>query len=98
MPRSYETMLIVRPDVVEDSLEQFLNSQKQILQDNGVSSVETQIKGKRRFSGFEMGRFKEGLYVLMHYEADPEAVAVWEKGLRIHESVLRFMTLRQEEE
>ncbi len=96
MPRSYETMLILRPDVVEDSLEQFLNAQKGFLQEQGVTSIETQIKGKRRFT-FEIKGYREGLYVQMNYEAEPQAVDNWERGMRINEQVLRFMRLRLDE-
>ncbi|MEN9202140.1 MAG: 30S ribosomal protein S6 [Thermostichus sp. DG_1_6_bins_120] len=94
MPRAYETMLILRPDLSDEPLEQLLNSQEAILRENGVTRLETTNKGKRRFAGFEMKGFKEGLYIHMNYEAEPSAVAIWEKGLRLNESVLRYMTTR----
>ncbi|MEN9231014.1 MAG: 30S ribosomal protein S6 [Thermostichus sp. DG02_5_bins_236] len=94
MPRTYETMLILRPDVSDEPLEQLLNSQEAILRENGAANLETINKGKRRFAGFEMKGFKEGLYIHMNYEAEPSAVATWEKGLRLNESVLRYMTTR----
>ncbi len=94
MPRAYETMLIVRPDVSDEPLEQLLSSQEALLRENGVTQVEIINRGKRRFAGFEMKKFKEGLYIQVNYEAEPGAVAAWEKNLRINESVLRYMTLR----
>lgn len=94
MPRTYETMLIVRPDVVDESLEQLLNTQKTTLQDNGASQVEAQVKGKKRFS-YEMAGCKEGLYIQVNYQAEPVAVTVWEKSLRLNESILRYMTLNE---
>ncbi|MFS8819516.1 30S ribosomal protein S6 [Synechococcus sp. W60.1] len=94
MPRAYETMLIVRPDLSDEPLEQLLSSQEAILRENGVTHVEITNRGKRRFAGFEMKKFKEGLYIQFNYEAEPDAVAAWEKNLRINESVLRHMTLR----
>lgn len=95
MPRPYETMVIVRPDVVDENLEQLLNAQREMLQQNGATAIETQIRGKRRFT-FEMKGYKEGIFVQMNYEADPVAVNVWEKNMRINESILRYMTLREE--
>ncbi len=94
MPRAYETMLILRPDVSDEPLEQLLNSQEAILRENGAVNLEVINRGKRRFAGFEMKGFKEGLYIQVNYEAEPSAVAVWEKGLRINENVLRYMTIR----
>ncbi|MGQ9837162.1 MAG: 30S ribosomal protein S6 [Cyanobacteriota bacterium] len=96
MPRAYETMLILRPDLSDEPLEQLLNSQEAILRENGATNLETTNKGKRRFAGFEMKGFKEGLYIQMNYEAEPSAVATWEKSLRINESVLRYMTTRSD--
>jgi small subunit ribosomal protein S6 len=90
-------MLIVRPDVLEESLEQLLTAQKTFLQENGAQDLEMQIRGKRRFT-FELKRFKEGLYVQMNYQAEPSTVALWEKGMRINESILRFMTLRRDQD
>lgn len=95
MPRAYETMVIVRPDVVEEPLEQLLNAQREMLQQNGATEIETQIRGKRRFT-FEMKGFKEGLFVQMNYEAEPTAVSIWERSMRLNESILRYMTLREE--
>ena len=95
MPRTYETMVIVRPDVVDENLEQLLNAQREMLQQNGATAIETQIRGKRRFT-FEMKGYKEGLFVQMNYEAEPAAVTTWERSMRINESILRYMTLREE--
>lgn len=95
MPRAYETMVIVRPDVVEENLEQLLNAQREMLQQNGATAIETQIRGKRRFT-FEVRGYKEGLFVQMNYEAEPGAVSTWERSMRINESILRYMTLREE--
>ncbi len=95
MPRAYETMVIVRPDVVDENLEQLLNAQREMLQQNGATAVETQIRGKRRFT-FEMQGYKEGLFVQMNYEAEPTAVSTWERSMRLNESILRYMTLREE--
>ncbi len=97
MPRSYETMLIVRPDVVDENLEQLLNAQQALLQENGASEIETQIRGKRRFT-FELKGYKEGLYVQVNYQAEPSAVAAWEKMMRLNEPILRYMTTRQDED
>ncbi|MFS8858924.1 30S ribosomal protein S6 [Synechococcus sp. B60.2] len=94
MPRAYETMLIVRPDISDEPLQQLLTEQESLLRENGATGLEITNRGKRRFAGFEMKKFKEGLYIQFNYEAEPRAVATWEKNLRINESILRYMTLR----
>ncbi|GAB4210611.1 MAG: 30S ribosomal protein S6 [Synechococcales cyanobacterium] len=93
MPRPYETMLIIRPDVVDEALQQFLTAQQAILEENGASEVSHNVRGKRRFA-YELKRTKEGVYVQFSYQSEPATVALWEKGLRLNESILRFMTTR----
>jgi len=93
-PRAYETMLIVRPDLSDEPLQQLLTEQESLLRENGATGLEITNRGKRRFAGFEMKKFKEGLYIQFNYEAEPRTVATWEKNLRINESILRYMTLR----
>jgi small subunit ribosomal protein S6 len=96
MPRAYETMLIVRSDANEETLEQLLSDQERFLKDQGVTELERQKLGKRRFT-FEMDRQKEGIYVQMNYLAEPPVVAIWERNLRLNESILRYMTIRQDD-
>jgi small subunit ribosomal protein S6 len=79
MPRAYETMLIVRPDLSDEPLQQLLTEQESLLRENGATGLEITNRGKRRFAGFEMKKFKEGLYIQVNYKAEPRTVATWEK-------------------
>ncbi|MEN9205193.1 MAG: 30S ribosomal protein S6 [Thermostichales cyanobacterium SZTDM-1c_bins_54] len=93
MPRSYETLIIVRADVVDEALQQLLSTQQALLQEAGATEVSYQVRGKRRFA-YELKRQKEGIYVQFNYQAEPAAVASWEKNLKLNENILRFMTTR----
>jgi len=95
MPRPYETLVIVRADIVDEALQQLLSSQQAILEENGAREISHQVRGKRRFA-YELKRNKEGIYVQFNYQAEPSTVATWEKGLKLNESILRFMTTRPE--
>ncbi|MEO1132083.1 MAG: 30S ribosomal protein S6 [Cyanobacteria bacterium J06639_1] len=97
MPRPYETMLIVRPDVSEEPLGQLVEAQKTILQDNGAQELEVLVRGKKRFQGCEIKRFRDGIYIQFNYDSEPTTVKAWEKTLRLNESVLRFVTFRIDE-
>ncbi|WP_017325209.1 30S ribosomal protein S6 [Synechococcus sp. PCC 7336] len=96
MPRAYETMIIVRPDVSEEPLTQFIDSQKAQLTEGDTQNIEVQVRGKRRLA-YEIQRCREGIYILLSYDAEPSARTAMEKGLRLNESVLRFGTFKVDE-
>lgn len=96
MPRPYETFLIVRPDLSEEPLSQLVEAQKSILQENGAQELDVHTVGKKRFQGYEIRRFRDGIYIQFNYDSEPDTVKAWEKTLRLNESVLRFMTCRRD--
>ena len=50
MKRAYETMYILRPDMGEEMADQVITKYQGILKDNGVESIDTQHRGKRRLA------------------------------------------------
>lgn len=96
MKRAYETMYILRPDLGEEMTEQTITKYQDTLKENGVESIDTQHRGKRRLA-YEIDRHKEGVYIQMNYEADYAAVAAMEKDMRFNDNVIRFLTMRQDE-
>ena len=91
MPRSYETMIITRPDLSEEAMAQFIDGNKALLQEGGATNLEVLNRGKRRLA-YEIARCKEGVYLQLNYDADPGARTAMEKALRLNESILRFAT------
>ncbi|WP_204152690.1 30S ribosomal protein S6 [Leptolyngbya sp. CCY15150] len=96
MKRAYETMYILRPDMGEEMADQVITKYQGILKDNGVESIDTQHRGKRRLA-YEIQNHKEGIYIQMNYEAEPAAVAAMERDMRFSEDIIRFLTMRQDE-
>jgi small subunit ribosomal protein S6 len=94
--RAYETMYILRPDIGEEMTEQIINKYQGILKDNGVESIDTQHRGKRRLA-YEINRHREGVYIQMNYQAEYAAVAAMEKDMRFNDNIIRFLTMRQDE-
>ncbi len=92
MPRAYETLLIVKPDVPEEDLATWIEAKKTQLVEQGATDMELNIRGKKRLA-YEIGGCKEGVYVQYNYESEPSAVTVLEKALRLDETVLRYMTI-----
>ncbi len=97
MQRTYELMFIVRPDLTEEEQDKLVaNVESQVGTAGGtVKSVERM--GKRRLA-YLVRRFQDGIYVLMVLEGDGVMVKEVERRLRVTEPVIKFITVRVDEE
>ena len=97
MQRTYELMFIVRPDMTEEDQDKLVaNLEGQVATAGGtVKSVERM--GKRRLA-YLVRRFQDGIYVLMTLEGDGAMVKEIERRLRVTEPVIKFITVRVDEE
>jgi small subunit ribosomal protein S6 len=97
MNRTYELMFIVRPDMVEEELDKLISTLDTAVTSTGgvVKSVEKM--GKRRLA-YIVRRFHDGLYILMTVEGSGGLIHELERRLRVTEPVIKFLTVRIDEE
>jgi len=97
MNRAYELMFIVRPDMVEEDLDKLISTLETAVSSTGgiVKSVERM--GKRRLA-YTVRRFHDGIYVLLTVEGGGGLIHELERRLRVTEPVLKFLTVRIDEE
>ena len=93
MSNSYELMYILRPDLSEEQVGEAVDRYKNYLNENGVENLEVQIKGKRRLA-YPVGRFLDGIYVQMNYQADGSQNAPLERIMRLSEDTIRYLTIK----
>ena len=90
---SYETIVIVKPDLNEDNIAKIIEKYQLMLVEKGAQNIVTQNRGRRHLK-YTMKKFKDGIYIQMNYEANGEVISLLEKNMRIDEQVLRFMTVK----
>jgi len=97
MNRTYELMFIVRPDMAEEDQDKLISTLDQAVTSSGgvVKSVEKM--GKRRLA-YMVRRFHDGLYMLLTVEGSGGLVHELERRLRVTEPVIKFITVRIDEE
>jgi small subunit ribosomal protein S6 len=90
-------MFIIRPDVVEEDADKLIAGFTTTVTNGGgvVKSVE---KMGRRKLAYLVRKFNDGNYVLMTIEANGAVVAELERRLRVSEPVIKFITVRMDEE
>ncbi len=95
--RAYEIMFIVRPDVEEADLDKLIEGfSKNITDGNGVIRS-TEKMGRRRLA-YTVRKFNDGFYVLLTIDAEGALITELERRLRVSEQVIKFITVRIDEE
>jgi len=97
MSRVYEVMFIVRPDVVEEEVDKLIAGFSTNVT-NGGGVIKTVEKMGRRKLAYMVRKFNDGNYVLLTIEAGGPVVLELERRLRVTEPVIKFLTVRIDEE
>ena len=97
MQRVYEVMFIVRPDLTEEDLDKLVSGLQNHATSAGATVKNAEKMGKRRLA-YDVKKFSEGNYVLFTLEADGKSVHELERRLRVTEQVIKFITVRTDEE
>ncbi len=97
MSRVYEVMFIVRPDVEDEEVDKLIDGFSTTVK-NGGGAVKTVEKMGRRKLAYLVRKFNDGNYVLMTIEASGPVVLELERRLRVTEQVIKFITVRMDEE
>jgi small subunit ribosomal protein S6 len=97
MSRTYEVMYIVRPDVEEADLDKLIEGFEKNVTDGGGEVKATEKMGRRRLA-YTVRKFNDGFYILMTILAEGSLVSEIERRLRVSEQVIKFITVRTDEE
>ena len=95
--RTYEIMFIVRPDVEEADQDKLIETFSGYVTSGGGTIKSTEKMGRRRLA-YTVQKFNDGFYVLLIVEAPAALVTELERRLRVLEPVIKFITVRMDEE
>jgi small subunit ribosomal protein S6 len=97
MERFYEVMFIVRPDIEEADVDKLIAGFEQTIVNGGGTLRSTEKLGRRKLA-YTVRKFNDGNYILLTVDADGKLVAELERRLRVSEPVIKFITVRMDEE
>ena len=92
----YECVFIIRQDIPATQVETLTTGFADIVTKEGGKVEKTEQWGLRSLA-YRINKNKKGHYVLFNLDALPTAITELERNLRLHEDVLRFLTVRVEE-
>jgi len=97
MQRTYEVMFVVRPDLTDEDLDKLVSTLESQVGTAGGTIKSIDKMGKRRLA-YEVRTFKDGMYVLFTIEGEGALIKEVERRLRVTEQVIKFITVRVDEE
>jgi len=97
MNRTYELMFIVRPDMTEEDQDKLISTLETTITSSGGTLKKMDRMGKRRLA-YTVRRFHEGIYLLLTVEGAGNLMHELERRLRVTEQVIKFLTVRIDEE
>jgi len=90
-------MFIVRPDVLEEDVDKLIATLQGHANTAGAAVQNVEKMGKRRLA-YDINKCQDGQYILFTVNSDGKAIHELERRLRVTEQVLKFITVRTDEE
>ena len=93
----YELALVVSAKVDDDARAAAVDKAKSIIEKAGGTVTNVDDWGKKRLA-YEIQKMKEGYYYFIQFDGNAECPAKIEAKVRIMESVIRYLCVRQDAE
>jgi small subunit ribosomal protein S6 len=90
-------MFIVRPDVEDEEADKLIESFSTTVKSGGGVVKSAEKLGRRKLA-YQVRKFNDGNYILLTVEGDGAGVLELERRLRVTEQVIKFITVRMDEE
>ncbi|WP_100405868.1 30S ribosomal protein S6 [Bacillus solitudinis] len=94
--RKYEIMYIIAPNLEEAANKEIIERYNGVLTTNGAEVEKVEEMGKRRLA-YEINDYREGFYVLIKVQAGSEAIAEFNRLIKINDNVIRVLITKDEE-
>ena len=92
----YESVYIARPDISSTQVEALTADMTKILEENGGKVTKDEYWGLKSLA-YRIKKNRKGHYSLLNIDCPPAALSEMERNMRIHEDVLRYMSIRVDE-
>jgi small subunit ribosomal protein S6 len=95
--RVYEVIFIVDPDTQEEEMTKLTQNLSGVVTDQGGTITRNEVLGRRQLA-YRIGRKNEGVYVIFEVEGTGGEIAELERRMRVNDAIMRYMTVRVDED
>ena len=89
----YENVIICRQDITKNQLDTIVSEFKKIIEDEKGKILAEEYWGLKNLS-YEINKNKKAHYTMLIIETLPDKIQEYERKLRLHEDIIRFMTIK----
>ncbi len=95
--RVYEVVFIVDPAAGDEDVTRLTDNLQNIIAEQGGTVTKNESMGRRHLA-YRIGRNTEGIYHLFEVEGSGREIAELERRMRVNDQVLRYLTVRVDED
>ena len=95
--RTYEVMYIGAPETTDEDITKLNEAIQQQVEKEGGTIVKTEVMGRRKLA-YPIQKKTEGHYTLFEIEGSGQEIAELERRMRVNDTIMRFMTVRVDED
>jgi small subunit ribosomal protein S6 len=90
--RSYQSVLILKPDIEESRVDEALAKVGEFIKSNGGTILKTEKWGKKRLA-YRVKKNRFGVYLNIYHTLEPSGVIDLEKKYKLFDLIIKFMVL-----
>ncbi len=95
--RIYEVLFIIDTDTSDEDITRLTDNLQHTVTEQGGTITKNENMGRRSLA-YRIGRKTEGIYILFEVEGTGREIAELERRMRVSDQVLRYLTVRVDED
>ena len=95
--RNYEVVFVAAPTLASEELDSFIDHIQTVVQGKNGKVIKVDNWGKKSLA-YRIKKFREGYYVVLTIEGDGSAIAELERRFRVTDYIMRFISVRVDED
>ena len=95
--RTYEVVFVAAPTLSNEELETFISHTQSVVEGKNGKVVKVDNWGKKSLA-YKIKKYRDGYYVVLTLEGDGAMIAELERRFRVTDFVIRFISVRIDED
>jgi len=91
--RTYETIFIAHPDLVEEEVKALIDKVKGIIENLNGQLIKVEEWGRKKLA-YKLKKLTKGYYILIRFLGNTEILVEIERNLRLSDGVLKYQSIR----
>ncbi len=90
--RSYQSVLILKPDIEDSRIDEALGKIGEFIKSNGGAILKTEKWGKKRLA-YRVKKNRFGIYLNLYHTLEPSGIIDLEKKYKLFDLIIKFMVV-----